>query len=585
MPYDTEEAPRISLSNRNIGLSITKQKFRSNSNENNRYHGVDIVEDGTRGRSVLETTPYSTGSSPGLRVNTSEGVVVLSYSGQKTEGPHRMRAKISQIPQASAGDIEFQQSVSKSSVKQDPHITSSRSPTHKVVSTPTAYGHPGVLLAGQSYNSQPVISSTKQDNPVCDKSDAPYHTASQGGVVKMFQQPVSSPQVLMYNQPVIQQHSKRGQGTESVTKKMEISKGGQQPNLSPVMSPHHPSLAGTRMSPSPGIPNDRSSLHLKQEPQSPQTAVHSPSPFVTACPPSSSPRGTSVVLGHGMPPMSTYQSGMPRTHSEQSSVIIQPHSLTQSMAHEARMNTPPMSGINYGRRGDSLSSPHPGPSQCSNSPQPNVIRDIILQSHSSPQGSVSGGGGSSGSEGDPRHFNQGLSRPSVQQLQSDVMMIHSEHRGLHPSMHIDQYRDMHQRILMHQQLGEQASVEGRHSRPSDTGTSLSNISVASKSPTVGKSMEISAKESLKPPEAKLIHPSSSESRIRGVHASGPVMVSSHPHGVQLIHSGSGGSFPVYRDIRGFPSQFPGHSSSGHNLPNQGIASPQVLLFYFYECIL
>ncbi|XP_053173002.1 msx2-interacting protein isoform X1 [Scomber japonicus] len=577
LPYDTEETPRISLSNRSIGLSIPKQKFRSNSNENNRYHGMDVVEDGTRGRSVVETTPYSAGSSRGLRVNTSEGVVVLSYSGQKTEGPHRMRAKISQIPQASAGDIEFQQSVSKSQIKQDPLITSSQSPGPKVAPGP-AYGHAGVLLTGQSYNTQPVISSTKQESLGCDKSEAPYHTSSQGGVVKMFQQPVSSPQVLMYNQAVIQQqHVKRGLGTEPLPKKMDISKAVQQSNLSPVLSPHHPSLSGTRMSPSPGIPTDRSALHLKQEPQSPRTAVHSPSPFVKACPPSSSPIGTSVVLGHGMPPLSTYHSSMHHPQSEQSSVIIQPHSVTQSMAHEARMNTPPMSGINYGRRSDSLSSPHPGTAQRSNTPQPNVIRDLVLQSHSSPQGSISGsGGGSSVNEDDPRHFNQGLSRPSVPQLQSDVMMIHSDHRGLHPSMRMDQYRDMHQRILMHQQLGEHAAADARQSRSSETGTtSSSNISGPSKSPIVGKSMDLSAKESLKPLEGKLIHPPSNESRIRGVHASSPVMVSPHAHGVQLMHSGGAGSFPVYRDMRGFPSQYPGHSSSGHNLANQGITSSQM----------
>ncbi|XP_031724596.1 msx2-interacting protein isoform X2 [Anarrhichthys ocellatus] len=577
MPYDTEETPRISLSNRSIGLSIPKQKFRSNSNENNRYHGMDIVEDATRARSVVETTPYSTGTSSGLRVNTSEGVVVLSYSGQKTDGPHRMRAKISQIPQASAGDIEFQQSVSKSSIKQDPLITSSQSPTPKVTPTSTSYGHTGVLLTGHSYNSQPVISSMKQEGIGCDKSDAPYHTASQGGVVKMYQQPVSSPQVLMYNQAVIQQqHGKRGLGSEPLPKKMDIGKAVQQSNLSPVMSPHHPSLSGTRMSPSPSIPTDRSALHLKQEPHSPRTAVHSPSHFVKACPPSSSPRGTSVVLGHGIPPISTYHSSMHHPHLEQSSVIIQPHSVTQAMAHEARMNTSPMSAITYGRRGDSLSSSHPGPPQRSNTPQPNVIRDLVLQSHSSPKGSVAGSGGSSVSEEDPRHFNQALSRPSVPQLQSDVMMIHSDHRGLHPNIRMDQYRDMHQRILMHQQLGEQVAVEARQSRTSETGTSSSNISGPSKSPIVGKTIDLSAKESLKQLEGKMIHPPCNESRIRGVHASSPVLVSPHSHGVQLMHPGGAGSFPVYRDMRGFPSQFPGHPSSGHNLANQGITSSQVL---------
>lgn len=572
MPYDTEETPRISLSNRSTSLSLPKQKFRPTSNENNRHHSMDIVEDGPRARSVVEAIPYSTGSSPGLRVNTSEGVVVLSYSGQKTEGPHRMRAKISQIPQASAGDLEFQQSVSKSSLKQDPVITSAQSPTPKSASTPVAYGHTGVLLTGQSYNAQPVISSTKQENLVCDKSDAPYHTAPQGGVVKMFQQPISSPQVLMYNQPVIQQqHSKKGLGTDPLPKKMDVSKTAQHSNISPVISPHHASLSGTRMSPSPSVPLDRSSVHLKQEAQSPRTAIQSSLPYGKTCPPSSSPRGTSVVLGHRVPGMTSYHSGLHHPSSEQSSVIMQPHSVTQSMTHEARINAAPMSGINYGRRGDSLSSPHPAPSQRSNTPQP-VIREMT---HSSPQGSTLGGGGSA-NEDDHRHFNQALSRSSMPQLQPEVMMIHGDHRGLHPSIRMDQYRDMHQRILIHQQLGDQTSAEGRHSRGAEAGTaSSSNVSVPAKSPVVGKSLELSAKESFKPLEGKLMHPPSSESRIRGVHASSPVLVSPHAHGVQMMCQGGAGSFPVYRDMRGYQSQFPGRASPGHNLPNQGMPSSQV----------
>lgn len=42
-----------------------------------------------------------------------------------------------------------------------------------------------------------------------------------------------------------------------------------------------------------------------------------------------------------------------------------------------------------------------------------------------------------------------------------------------------------------------------------------------------------------------------------------------------MHPGGAGSFPVYRDMRGYPSQFPGHPSSGHSLANQGITSSQV----------
>lgn len=572
MPYDTEETPRISLSNRGSGLSPPKQKFRPSSNENNRHHGMDTVEDGTRARSVVETLPYSAGSGPGLRVNTSEGVVVLSYSGQKTEGQHRMRAKISQIPQASAGDLEFQQSGSKS--KQDPVTTLSQSPIPKPASTPSSYGHSGVLLTGQPYNAQPVISSTKQENLVCDKSEAPYHTAALGGVVKMFQQPISSPQVLMYNQPVIQQqHSKKGLGTEPLPKKMDMSKAAQHSNISPVISPLHTSLSGARMSPSPSILPDRSSAQLKQEPQSPRAAVQSALPFGKTCPPSSSPRATSVVLGHRVPGMTTYHSGLHHPSSEPSSVIIQPHSIAQSMTHEVRMNATPMSGINFGRRGDSLSSPHSGPSQRSNTPQPNVIREMT---HSSPQGSVLAGAGSNINEDDHRHFNQALGRSSMPQLQPEVVMIHGDHRGLHPSLRMDQYRDMHQRILIHQQLGDQTPVDGRHSRTTDAGASSSSIvSISAKSPVIGKSLEMSSKESFKPLEGKLIHPPSGEGRIRGVPASSPVMVSPHAHGVQMMCPGGAGSFPVYREMRGYQSQFQGRASPAHSLPNQGITPSQV----------
>ncbi|XP_078805882.1 msx2-interacting protein isoform X4 [Oryzias latipes] len=568
IPYDTEETPRISLGHRTISLTSPKHRLQSNSNENIGCHGMDAVEDCNSRRTVVEPSPYRAGSGPGLRVNTSEGVVVLSYSGQKTEGPQRLRAKISQIPQASAGDIEFQQSVSKSQIKQDPLITLSQLPNQKV--STAGYGHTGVVLPGSSFNSQPVISSTKQENHACDTSEAPFHASSQG-VVKMFQPSVSSSQVLMYNQAVFQQqHGKRGLLTDPHAKKLDISKVSQQSSLSPVMSPHHSSLSGARMSPSPGMTNERSALILKQEPQSPRTSGHSPSPFVKACPQSSSPIGTSVVLGHGIPPMSSYHSSVHHSHAEQSSVIIQPHNVSQSTAHEVRMNNPTLSGINYGRRGDSMSSPHAGPPQSSSTSHSNVIRDVVLQTHPSPQGSVSGVGSNSVKEEESLHLNQALSRPSAPQIQSDVMMIPSDPRRLHAVLHMDQYRDMHQRMLMHQKRGEQAAVETRQSRNSDTETkSSSNISGPSTSPMLGKSVELSTKGPLRPAEGRLTHQSPNDSRIRGVCVSSPVMVSPHPHGVQRIHSGSA-SFQLYRDVRKYPSQFPGHS-----LANQCITSSQV----------
>ncbi|CDQ59108.1 unnamed protein product [Oncorhynchus mykiss] len=585
MPYDTEEAPRISLSNRNAGLSLPKQKFGSSMNENNRYHGVDAAEDlNSRGWSVVESTPYNTDSSPGLRVNTSQGVVVLSYSGQKTEGPQRISAKISQIPPASAVDIEFQQSVSKSQIKQEP-LTPSQPSTPKGPLTPTGYGHPGVLLTGQSYNFQPVISTIKQESPGSDKSESSYHTGLQGSTVmmiqpKMVQQPVTSPQVLMY---------KKGLGVESIPMLADMAKAHQTSNLSPIMNPHHPSLTGNRMSPSPSTPTDQSVPHLKQEPYSPRTTGHSP--FAKVCPPSNSmsPHGSSMVLHPGMPEMSLYISSMHHPHPEQS-VIMTPvsHSVTQSvsmgrLSHgEVRMNTPHLSGMNYGRRTDFLPSSHTGPPQRSNMPA--VIRDMVVQSHVGP----TRGASDCSVEEDIRHYHQGLCRSSTPQLQSDVMMMQAEkRRGLHHAgLCLDQYsmasrdirdiRDM--RILMHHQLGEHTIAEGRQSRtPEARATSITNISAASNSPLVGKGMTQMGKETPKPLEANMSHPPHTESsRIMGVHSSVPVMVSPHhhPQGVQLIHPGGAGSFPVYRDMRGFHSQFSSHSSMGFNLASRGITPSQ-----------
>ncbi|KAF2987657.1 hypothetical protein EK904_003999 [Melospiza melodia maxima] len=165
MPHnvDLEEAPRITLVKQApqtqtclVNAPSPKFKQRSSANDNSRFHPGSM--------SIIEERPVETGSSPGLRVNTSEGVVLLSYSGQKTEGPQRISAKISQIPPASAVDIEFQQSVSKSQIKQEP-ITPSQ-PAPKGSQTSAGYGtvstHSSLVLGAQPYNTSPVISSRAQ---------------------------------------------------------------------------------------------------------------------------------------------------------------------------------------------------------------------------------------------------------------------------------------------------------------------------------------------------------------------------------------------------------------------------------------
>ncbi|XP_041952876.1 msx2-interacting protein [Alosa sapidissima] len=578
-PFDSDETPHISLSNRSAGMSLPKQKYRASMNENSlpRYSGLSMAEDGSNvGRPVVDNSTYNTGPSPGLRVNTSEGVVVLSYSGQKTEGPQRISAKISQIPPASAVDIEFQQSVSKSQIKQE-SVTPSQPSTPKGSQTPTGYGHTGVVLTGQPYNTQPVI-SINQGSPISEKSESLYHSGSQGGPVKMFQQSVNSPQVLMYNQVMMQQHAKKGPGAESINMKVEASKLIQPSNLSPVLSSHHSSLSGNPRVSSPTTPTDRSVQHLKQEPHSPRTSGHSPSPFPKVCPPGSSisPIGTSVVLGTGSP-ISQYVSSM---HHPEQSVIMPPHSVSQSvpMSHHSQGDvrcTPPLSGVSYGMRAESLASPRSGTQQRTTTPQPAGIRDMVLQSHAGAPGS---GTGSGANEEELRHFHQGLRRPAPSHLQPDVMVVPGDYRGLHHgALRLDQYnmapRDV--RLLMHHQLGEHPSVDSRKSRTPETSMTTSHISATSSKTPPGKAVQQLGKETSKALEVKMPASPHTESRIIG-HP--PVSVMMPPQGVQLVHPGSATSMSeysaVYREMRGFHPQFPGHPSIGMNLAQRTIPPSQ-----------
>ncbi|KAL4648368.1 msx2-interacting protein-like [Arapaima gigas] len=581
MPFDSEEAPRITLSNRNSGITLQKQKYWSGMNENNRIHqGLLVDEDGSSGRAVVESVAFSVGSSPGLRVNTSEGVVVLSHSGQKTEGPQRISAKISQIPPASAVDIEFQQSVSKSQLKQEP-LTPSQLPASKASQVSVGYGHSGGVLAGQPYNAQAVISSIKQESSCTDRSDSPYHSGSQGSTVKVLSQSIGNPQVLIYNQAIIQQQQNIKKGVVSESMKVESCKPPQVSNLSPVMSPHHSSLAGNHAVSSPGTPSDRTVPHLKQEPHSPRTSGHSPSPFPKVCPPSSSvsPIGTSVVLGPGVPTISQF---VPSVHHPEQSVIMPPHSVNQSVSlghlsqGEVRLSTPPVSGMGYGMRPDSLASPRSGPQQRSSTPQPTSIRDIVLQP---PTGPVGTGGGSGTTEEDVRHF-QSIRRSSAPQMQPDVMVMSTDYRGLHHGASLYGLASRDVRILMHHQLGEHQSPEARRAHTPEMASAVSSNSVSScnsKIPPVGKGATQTGKETQKALEVKMPQSSHAESRIMGVHPQVPVMVSSQ--GVQLMHPGGAGSFAeyqaaVYRDMRGFHSQYTAHSTVGMNLPPRSITPSQ-----------
>ncbi|XP_072552275.1 msx2-interacting protein [Salminus brasiliensis] len=557
MPFDFDDTPRISLSNRSSGLSQSKQKYRLGVNENSRYHGLSVPDEG---RLASDNASSNTGSGPGLRVNTSEGVMVLSYSGQKTGGPHRIVAKISQIPPPSAVDIEFQQSVSKSQMKQE--SLPAQPSTPKGSQTPT--GHTSAILSSQGFNAQPVISSIKQDVPGSDKSESSYHTGAQGAPVKTFQQSNAS-QILRYNQSILQQqHTKKASVGESVSLKAEV-KQPQAFSQSSVLSPH-PSLAGNHLS-SPATPNDRLICHSKQEPQSsPRASGNSASSFSKVCPTS-----TSVVLGPSGP-LPQYVTNI---HHPEQSVIMPPHNVTQSVSishltqGNVRMNTPPLSGINYGMRADSLSSPRSGSQQRPTTPQPAVIRDMLLKSHPG-SSQVSGAG-----DDEVRLFHQGARRPSMPQLQSDVMVIQPEYKGIHHSgLRLDQYnRDV--RILMHQQLADHPGVIEAHQAQTPETPSISSSShistTSSKTPPVVKNSPQALRDASKALEVKMPRSPHSESRIIG-HSSGSVIT---PQGVQLIHPGSASSIPeYYREMRGFHSQLPSHSVIGINMANRSITPSQ-----------
>uniref|UniRef100_A0A672LK91 Msx2-interacting protein n=1 Tax=Sinocyclocheilus grahami TaxID=75366 RepID=A0A672LK91_SINGR len=572
MPFDFEDTPRISLSNRSSGMSLPKQKYHTSLNDNSRY-GLNSSDDGgSVGRPVVESTHCNTGSSSGLRVNTSEGVVVLSYSGQKTEGPQRIIAKISQIPPASAVDIEFQQSVTKSQIKQEPPPHPS---TPKGSQTPTGYGHPGVVLAGQTFSAQPVISSINQESPSFEKSEPSYHTGQQGGSVKTFQQSTSHPQLLRYGQSIMQQHHiKKNGATESVSIKADI-KPSHTFNIKPVLSPRHPSLAGNHIL-TPSAPHERVVSQPKQDSHSPRASGHSTSPFPKVCPPTSS-----VVLGP-TGPRSQYVSNI---HHAEQSVIMPPHSVTQSVpiGHlsqgDVRASTPSLSGIGYGIRSENLLSPRSAPPQRSTTPQPAVIRDGVLKSHASSSGDGLVVGTSND---DMQSLPQGLRRASAPQLQPESIVMQPEFKGLHHrALRLDQYaRDV--RLLVHQHLTDHSGVvESRQTRTPETMQSSSHISSASKASPVVKNAPQTVRDASKAMELKMPLSPHSDNRIIG-HPPGSVMVS--PQGVQLIHHGNANSMSeYYREMRGFHPQYPGHSVIGINLANRGIAASQVrVCFVLYN---
>ncbi|XP_057553340.1 msx2-interacting protein isoform X3 [Hippopotamus amphibius kiboko] len=545
-----------------------KCKQRSSSNDNSRFHPGSM--------SVIDDRPADTGSGAGLRVNTSEGVVLLSYSGQKTEGPQRISAKISQIPPASAMDIEFQQSVSKSQVKPD-SVTSSQPPP-KGPQAPSGYAnvatHSTLVLTAQTYNASPVISSVKADRPSLEKPE-PIHLSvstpvTQGGTVKVLTQGINTPPVLVHNQLVLTPSivTTNKKLADPVTLKIE-TKVLQPANLGSTLTPHHPPALPSKLpaevnhvTSGPSTPTDRTVSHLaapKPDAHSPRPSGPAASPFPRVCHPSSTTStalstNATVMLAAGIPVPQFISS----IHPEQS-VIMPPHSITQtvSLSHlsqgEVRMNTPTLPSITYSIRPETLHSPRAPlqPQQIevrapqrAGTPQPAAAGVPALASQHPPEEEV--------------HYHLPVARAAAP-VQSEVLVMQSEYR-LHP---YTVPRDV--RIMVHPHV----TAVSEQPRATD---GVVKVPPASKAP------QQPAKEAAKPADAKAapapaphgearILTVTPSNQLQGLPLTPPVVVT---HGVQIVHS-SGELFQEYRygDIRTYHgptqlthTQFPAAASIG-----------------------
>lgn len=545
-----------------VTAPAAKGKQRASSNENSRFHPGSM--------SVIDDRPADTGSGAGLRVNTSEGVVLLSYSGQKTEGPQRISAKISQIPPASAMDIEFQQSVSKSQVKADSITPTQSAP--KGPQTPSAFAnvaaHSTLVLTAQTYNASPVISSVKTDRPSLEKPE-PIHLSvstpvTQGGTVKVLTQGINTPPVLVHNQLVLTPSivTTNKKLADPVTLKIE-TKVLQPANLGPTLTPHHPPALPSKLPaevnhvPSgPSTPADRTIAHLatpKPDTHSPRPTGPTPGLFPRPCHPSSTTStalstNATVMLAAGIPVPQFISS----IHPEQS-VIMPPHSITQtvSLGHlsqgEVRMSTPTLPSITYSIRPETLHSPRAPlqPQQIEarapqrvGTPQPATTGVPALATQHPPEEEV--------------HYHLPVARAAAP-VQSEVLVMQSEYR-LHP---YTVPRDV--RIMVH------PHVTAVSEQPRATEGVV-------KVPPANKAPQQLVKEAVKTSDAKAVPapapvpvpvpvptpapPPHGEARIltvtpssqlQGLPLTPPVVVT---HGVQIVHS-SGELFQEYRygDVR------------------------------------
>ncbi|XP_076857993.1 msx2-interacting protein isoform X3 [Brachyhypopomus gauderio] len=579
-PSESEDKPSIPMGNPFVDKQPSKQMYQPSMEESSTYHLPPVGEEGgNAGRYIVESTSLSTGSSAGLRVNTSEGVVVLSHSGQKIEGPHRISAKISPIPPPSAVDIESQQLVSMPQIKQELY-SASQPATPKGSLPPSDHSH--------SLKSQPV-SSIKQES-VLDKLD-PYSSVQSGVVKRLQQTPGPSPVMGFHPEyAMLMKHPKKGEGNEPV--KVDTVKPAWVSTISPAISPHLSSQGGNHVGFISGTATERASSHIqpKQEPRSPRKSGHPPSPFAKVSSPigSSSPKGVSMVLPSGLPTMSQY---VPSVHHSEQSVIMPPHSTHSNLGRmsphrvsqaipighlsqgEVRVNTPPLPLMNYGIHSEGLASTWPSGQQRPTSPQAVGNREMVLKVN--PANSR----GHEGGEEDARRFHQALGRPPATQLKPET--IPTGYRGpLHSELSLERFnmpRDM--RMLMHHQQGERPAAELHQGHitevvpPTSTPTSIT-ASLSPRAHLIPKS--VSDKDPLKQSELKRSTSPPGKDGMMGILGSVPAMAS--PQRVQLIPSGPVPSFSeyssIYTNLRTVHSQYPDGSPLGISQPPRNITPSQ-----------
>uniref|UniRef100_A0A671YM86 Msx2-interacting protein n=1 Tax=Sparus aurata TaxID=8175 RepID=A0A671YM86_SPAAU len=577
-PPEPEDKVNMNIANPCVDMALPKPTYRPSKDDTGSYHGQSVGDEvGSAARFIVESPTLGTGSCPGLRVNTSEGVVVLSHSGQKTEGPQRISAKISQIPQATAGDMESQQLVSMPQIKQEMY-GHSHSALQKGPSSQTDHGHPGKM--------QSTLSSIKQEGTGLEKMESVYQSGPQGVVKRLTQ---GNQQVMSYHQEFMPiKHQKKMDSVDSDGAKPSWTSA-----ISPAISPHLPSPPGNHVG-FVTTAGDRAPSHIsgiKQEPRSPRKSGHPHSPFTKVSSPigSSSPKGIPVMLPSGLPAMQQFITGV---HHPEQSVIMPPHSVPGGLGRmsphrvsqsipvghlvqgDVRVNTPPLSVMSYGMHSESLASPWSGPMQPRPTSPQAVGRDKVLKVNPSSLRSLEQ------EQEETRRFHQATGRQAATQLKPDTMQ--SDPRGpLRNSVQLETYMTQNMRVLLHQQ-GDRLATDAHSGHIQDTlppssAPSSLPLSLSPRPHVLSKG--VSEKDMTKPLEAKRPHSPLPKDGMMAIRQSGQAMAS--PQRVQLLTPGPSGSFPeysgMYSNPRGTHSQMPEMSSVGLNQPPLSVTPTMVIL--------